>query len=269
MHWRKSLGYSLYPLLAVFLFLPFTLRAQDAPAQDQNQNQTQNPSQATPAPIVPPESNQPALQETSPEQRAQVLRQAQARVNARRQIRIRQIIQDTYSHKYELNFGGAYLRFHPGPSLQRMNEAGWQMDLTDYLRGNLGISADVRGYYGTSYVGTSPYSVFNPSISQYTFMAGPRYRFFRGQHWGWTAYGMAGGGHGNFGTGTHGLPPQLVGLFTDSTALNAEAGASADYNLGPALAVRFTAYDLFTDYNTTFKENRGGALGVVYRFGRQ
>ncbi len=278
MHWRKSLGYSLYPLLAVLLFASFTLRAQNTTPQNQdttqypaqNPAQNQNPSQANPAPIVPPQSSQPALQETSPEQRAQVLREAQARVNARRQVRIKQIIADTYSHKYELNFGGAYLRFHPGPNLQRMNEPGWQIDLTDYLRGQLGISADFRGYYGTAYTGTNPYSVYNPSISQYTFMAGPRYRFFRGQHWGWTAYGLAGAGHGNFGTGTHGLPPQLVGLFTDSTAaLNAEAGASADYNLGPALAFRFTAYDLFTDYNSTFKENRGGAFGMVYRFGRQ
>jgi hypothetical protein len=271
MHWRKSLGYTLYPLLAVLLLAPFTLRAQNAtpPNQTQTPSQSQSPSQASPAPIVPPESSQPALQETSPEQRAQVLRQAQARVNARRQVRIRQIIADTYSHKFEVNFGGAYLRFHPGPSLQRMNEAGWQIGITDYRYGNFGLAADFRGYYGTAYTGTNPYSVFNPSISQYTFMGGARYRFFRGQHWAWTAHALAGAGHGNFGTGTHGLPPQLIGLFTDSTVLNAEAGVSADYNLGPALALRFSAYDLFTDYNSTFKENRGGALGMVYRFGRK
>ncbi|HZZ38067.1 MAG TPA: hypothetical protein VFE06_02975 [Acidobacteriaceae bacterium] len=271
MHWRKSFGYTLYPLLVVLLFVPSTSRAQDPTSQDQNQtqNQSQSPPQVSPAPIVPPESSQPSLRETSPEQRAEVLRQAQARVNARRKIRIQQIIQDTYSHKYELSFGGAYLRFHPGASLQRINEAGWQIGITDYRYGNLGLAADFRGYYGTAYTGTNPYSVFNPSISQYTFMGGARYRFFRGQHWAWTAHGLAGAGHGNFGTGTNGLPPQLVGLFTDSTAFNAEAGVSGDYNLGPALAFRFAAYDLFTDYNSSFKENRGGALGIVYRFGRR
>jgi hypothetical protein len=277
MHSRKSLGYTLYPLLAVLLSSPFTLRAQSTtpPAQSQPQTQTQNPpqtqspSQVSPAPIVPPQSSEPSLQETSPDQRAQVLRDAQARVNARRKIRIRQIIADTYSHKYELTFGGAYLRFNPGPSLQRMNEAGWQIAITDFRYGNLGLTADFRGYYGTAYTGTNPYSVYNPSISQYTFLGGPTYRFFRGQHWTWTAQGLVGAGHGNFGTGTHGLPPQLVGLFTDSTALNVDAGVSADYNLGPALAIRFNANDLFTDYNSTFKENRGAGLGIVYRFGRR
>lgn len=271
MDWRKSLGYSLYPLLAGLLFVPFTLRAQDTTPQNQTQTQNppQSPTQASPAPIVPPESSQPALQETSPEQRAQVLREAQARVNARRKIRVRQIIADTYSHKYELEFGGAYLRFNAGKSLQRMNEAGWQIAITDFRYGNLGLTADFRGYYGTSYVGPNPYSVFNPSISQYTFLGGPTYRFFRGQHWTWTAQGLVGAGHGNFGTGTNGLPPQLVGLFTDSTVLNADAGASADYNLGPALAIRFNANDLFTFYNSTFKENRGAGMGIIYRFGHR
>ncbi|HEX3662345.1 MAG TPA: hypothetical protein VHU89_12990 [Acidobacteriaceae bacterium] len=272
MYWRKSLGYALYPLLVVLLLASLTLRAQStsSPNQDQQQDpQNQSPSQSSPASIVPPESNQPALQQTSPEQRAQVLREAQARVNARRKIRIRQIIADTYSHKYEVTFGGAYLRFSPGSSLQRVNEAGWQIAVTDFRYGNFGLTADFRGYYGTSYTGTNPYSVFNPSISQYTFLGGGTYRFFRGQHWTWTAQGLAGAGHGNFGTGTNGLPPQLVGLFTDSTALNVDVGASADYNLGPALALRFNANDLFTDYNSTFKENRGAGLGMVYRFGHR
>jgi hypothetical protein len=211
------------------------------------------------------EQNQPPSQQ----QRAEVLREAQERVNARRKLRIRQIIQDTYSHKYELDFGAAYLRFRPGQYLQRVNQPGWQIDLTDYLHGDLGISADFRGYYGTAYTGTNPYSVYNPSISEYTFMAGPRYRFFKGQHWGWTGEVLAGGGHGNFGTGTNGLPPQLVGLYTDSTVLNVSAGASADYNLSPAVAIRWSANELFTNYGSNFQEDLGGNMGIVYRFGRK
>jgi hypothetical protein len=222
MYFRKFSGYALYPLLAFLLLVPSAIRAQDSSSQ-----------QPAPAPQTQP-SDQSPLQPSTQNQ-AQVLREAQARVNARRKVRIRQIIQDTYSHKYELNFGGGSLRFTPGNSLQRINEAGWIVDFTDYFHGDLGIAADFRGYYGTAYTGTNPYSVFNPSISQYTFMGGPRYRFFKGQHWGWTAEGLAGAGHGNFGTGTHGLPPELVGLYKDSTVLNF----------------------------------LGGNLGLVYRFGRR
>ncbi|HVT97670.1 MAG TPA: hypothetical protein VHE33_09195 [Acidobacteriaceae bacterium] len=256
MYFRKFSGYALYPLLAFLLLVPSAIRAQDSSSQ-----------QPAPAPQTQP-SDQTPLQPSTQNQ-AQVLREAQARVNARRKVRIRQIIQDTYSHKYELNFGGGSLRFTPGNSLQRINEAGWIVDFTDYFHGDLGIAADFRGYYGTAYTGTNPYSVFNPSISQYTFMGGPRYRFFKGQHWGWTAEGLAGAGHGNFGTGTHGLPPELVGLYKDSTVLNFLGGVSADWNLSPALALRFSANEVVTNYGSSFQENLGGNLGLVYRFGRK
>jgi hypothetical protein len=256
MRFRKFSGYAVYPLFAVLLFAPSAARAQDAsPQQPAGTPQSQPPDQTEP--------------QSTPQERAEVLRQAQARVNARRKIRIRQIIEDTYSHKYEFDFGGGSLRFTPGDHLQRMNEAAWHVDLTDYIHGDLGITADFRGYYGTAYTGANPYSVFNPSISQYTFMGGPRYRFFKGQHWGWSADGLVGAGHGNFGTGTHGLPPQLVGLYTDSTVLNFNGGVSADWNLGPALAVRFSANELVTNYGSSFQENLGGNMGIVYRFGRK
>lgn len=252
MDFRKFSGYALYPLLAFLLVFPSAIRAQDSTP----------PQQPVPTPQQPQSSS-------SLQNQTQVLREAQARVNARRKIRIRQIIQDTYSHKYEANFAGGALRFTPGDHLQRLNEAGWIVGLTDYFHGDLGISADFRGYYGTAYTGTNPYSVFNPSISQYTFMAGPRYRFFKGQHWGWTADVLAGAGHGNFGTGTHGLPPELVGLYKDSTVLNLLGGASVDYNFSPAVAFRFTANELITNYGSSFQENLGGNMGIVYRFGRK
>lgn len=261
MLFRKFSGYAVYPLFAVLLFGPSVSRAQDTSSQQP----AATPQQSTDA----SQSQQPDQPQSTQQERAEVLRQAQARVNARRKIRVRQIIQDTYSHKYELDFGGGSLRFTPGNTLQHMNEAGWRIGITDYFHGDLGLTADFRGYYGTAYTNANPYSVFNPSISQYTFLGGPTYRFFKGQHWGWTAFALAGAGHGNFGTGTNGLPPQLVGLYTDSTVLNFSGGAAADYNLGPALAIRFSANELVTNYGSSFQENLGGNLGVVYRFGRK
>lgn len=256
MRFRSCLGYCVYPLVGVLLFLPSSvLGAQNAPAAPGSSS-----SQV--------DQNAPAGQQSQ----SQVLREAQERVNARRKIRIRQIIQDTYSHKYELDFGGAYLRFIPGDHLERVNEPGWQIDLTDYLHGDLGVSADFRGYYGTAYTGTHINNgiaqAYNPGISQYTFLAGPRYRFFKGQHWGWTGQVLAGIGHGNFGTGTNGLPPQLVGLYTDGNKLYIAPGASADYNLSPALAIRWNGYDVFTNYSG-LRQNLGGGMGIVYRFGRK
>lgn len=262
MHFRKCSGYSVYPLLAVLLFAPLALRAQDAAPQQQ----APATQQTVPQPPIEPG-------ETTPAQRAAVLREAQARVNARRQQRIRQIIKETYSHKYEFDFGGGTLRFRPGPYLQHINEAGWHVGITDYLRGNLGVAVEGRGYYGTAYTGVHLNGVneaYNPGISQYVFLAGPRYRFFRGQHWGWTAEVLAGAGHGNFATGTGGLGTAPVGLYNDGTVLNVAPGVSADYNLSPTLAIRWSFNDLITNYSSSFQDkNLGGNMGIVYRFGRK
>ncbi|MGC2161704.1 MAG: hypothetical protein WA634_07350 [Silvibacterium sp.] len=260
MHFGKRKGYLAYPVLAsaILLLASATLWAQDASPQQQTDSQAQTDSQV-----------QSEAQPQTTQQRTEVLREAQLRVKARRRRRIQQIIQDTYSHQYELYSGGGYLRFRPGPALQKNSESGWNVGITDYLHGKLGVTADARGYYGTTYTNVNPYQVFSPSISQYTFMAGPQYRFFEGQHWGWSAYVLAGIGHGNFGTGTGGLPPTLIGLYPDSNALNVSPGASVDYNLGPGLAIRLSSVYLMSRYGSDMQNNLGFNAGIVYRFGRQ
>jgi hypothetical protein len=229
----------------------------------------QSRAQQTPTIVDQQPTTQTAPQQQTQQQRAEVLRQAQARVKARRRLRDQQIIKDTYSHKYEVYFGGNYLRFRPGNVLQHINEAGWHVGVTDYAFGKIGLTADARGYYGTAYTGRNPYGVYQPSISQYTFMAGPTVRFFEGVHWGWTAHVLAGVGHGNFGTGTGGLPPTLINLYPDGNSFNLAAGASVDYNLGPALALRLTPSYLMTRYGSSTQNNLGWQGSVVYRWGRQ
>jgi hypothetical protein len=253
MHFGKRRGYLAYPFLALAIVLTSaSTHAQDASTQQTTDSQSQTETQTQP-----------------PEQRTEVLRQAQQRVRARRKLRIQQIIQDTYSHQYETYFGGGYLRFRPGSSLQKNSESDWNVGITDYLAGKLGVTADFRGYYGTTYTNVNQFQIFAPSISQYTFMAGPQARFFEGQHWGWSAFTLAGIGHGNFGTGTGGLPPTLIGLYPDGNSLNVTAGASVDYNLGPGLALRLTPNYLLSRYGSDTQNNLGFNVGVVYRFGRQ
>ena len=257
MHFGKLKGYLAYPVLALVTFAaPSFTRAQ----------QTSDQQQTTSASQIQAETEG---QQQTPEQRVEVLREARARIKARHQQRVRQIIQDTYSHKYEVYFGGGYLRFHPGQYLQKNSEAGWNVGFTDYFHGRLGATADFRGYYGTTYTNVNPYQVFSPSISQYTFMGGPQYRFFEGQHWGWSAYTLAGVGHGNFGTGTGGLPPTLIGLYPDGDALNVTPGVAVDYNIGPGLAIRLSSAYLLSRYGGDTQNNLGFNIVVVYRFGRQ
>jgi hypothetical protein len=235
--------------LALF-FAPAVLPAQDNSNQQPSQSQAQT-AQQTPA------------------ERSQVLRQAQDRVRARRKLRVQQIIQDTYTHKYEVYGGGGYLRFRPGPSLQHLNEAEWNAGFTDYKWGKLGLTADFRGYYGTAFTYVNEFQVFNPSISQYTFLFGPQARLVMHQHWGVSANALFGFGHGNFSTNTGGLPGTLVGLYPDGTVFNLSIGAPIDYNLGPTFAIRITPNYLMTNYGSEIQSNLGFNAGVVWRFGRQ
>ncbi|HSY71354.1 MAG TPA: hypothetical protein VK798_03900 [Alloacidobacterium sp.] len=248
-----------YPVLAFTLlsFAALQVRAQHVTDQPQPTDGAQTAQTTQTAP-------QPSAQE-----RAEVLRQAQARVKARRKLREQQVIQDTYSHKYEAHFGGNYLRFRPGNDLQRLNEAGWNVGITDYAFGKIGITVDGRGYYGTAYTGRNPFGVYEPSISQYTFLAGPTVRFFEGLHWAWTGRVLVGLGRGNFDTNTGGLPGVLIGLYPNGNSFNMDAAASVDYNLSPGLALRLTPNYLLTTYGSSTQNNLGFTAGVVYRFGRQ
>ena len=84
-------------------------------------------------------------------------------------------IKDTYSHKYEIYFGYSYLRMRPGHFLQHANEYGWNAGITRYFTPKFGVSADLRGYYKSVYVGNNPYALYQPFISNYSAMVGPQY----------------------------------------------------------------------------------------------
>ncbi len=237
-----------------------TALALSHPARAQNA-QAGTPADPTAAAHQPGQQNQ--------QQRAQILKEAQARVLARRRLREQQVEQETYSHKFEVYAGGGYLRFRPGSSLQHNTEGAWNAGLTEWIRPKLGLTADFRGYYGTAVTNNFEFQVFKPSVSQYTFLFGPQYRYFQNQHWALHAQVLAGAAHGNFSTGLGSLRGAPVGLYPDGTVFALEAGAPVDYNLGSTLALRLTPNYLFTRFGSEFQQNLGFTAGVVFRWGRQ
>jgi len=251
-------------LLFFFFFLIFQglLVSQSARAQAGAASAPQQSAAAAQtAPATPPVQ--------TPEERARVLREAQDRINARRQARIQQTIRETYGNKYEAAFGGGYLRFKPGEMKQKINEADWNIGFTDYIRPRLGLTADVRGYYGAAYIGNNPYGIFQPSISQYSFLFGPQYRLYMKPKWAVSVQALAGIGHGNFDTGTGGLPASYIGLYSNGAAFSFNLSAPLDYNLSPGLAIRVTPLYLFTNYGGSVQNNLGFNAGVVYRWGKR
>ncbi len=180
------------------------------------------------------------------------------------------MVQDTYSHKFEVYGGGGYTRFRPGESLQHINESAWNGGFTDYIRPRLGITADLRGYYGTAFITPNQYNIFKPSISEYSFMAGPQYRIVRREHWAVSGQVLVGGAKGNFNGNGAEFPGTLVGLWSSGTNFSAAVGVPIDYNIGPGLAFRIQpGYWLTTFGSTTQVKNLGFTTGLVFRFGRR
>jgi hypothetical protein len=253
MQHSKHFGYRAYPLLFLIALVVPGLKAQDAPSA------SQAPAPAAQSAPENPQQNQIRLAQ-----------EAQARIKARRMQRTQRIIGDTYSHKFEVYGGGGYTRFRPGSSLQNINESAWNGGFTDYLWGRLGLTADLRGYYGTAFIYPNQFNVFKPDISQYTAMGGPQYRLIRREHYTVGVQGLIGGSRGNFNANSAGQPGTDVGMWGNGTTFSLAAGVPIDYNIAPNLAFRIQpGYWLTTFGGSTQMKNLGFTTGLVYRFGRQ
>ena len=198
--------------------------------------------------------------------------------NANRKARIERTIQETYSHKYEIFGGGGFLRFRSGEFTQNNNEVTWATSGTWYLGPKVGIIADVRGAYGNAKVGNTIYNIPNPLITEYTFMAGPSYRFYAKQKYAISGHVLAGYSLGNFDGGSKGIGATKLGLWQTANRPAFSAGVNLDYNLYPNLAFRVTPTYVGTTFNgvnlTTgasngsIQNNFGINAGIVYRFGK-
>lgn len=239
----------------------------------------QNPQTGSPAaePQNQPQSTQagpPSAQTEKPENpianQIRLATEARARIAARRRQRREAAIHDTYSHKYEIYGGGGYLRFRPGSSLQHINETAWNVGFSDYLRPRLAATGEIRGYYGTAFIGNNEFGLFKPAITQYAFLGGPQYRFVQRVHWAVSAQVLAGVSKGIFNGNSANFPGPLLGMWPNGTSFAIAPAVPIDYNLGPALAVRISPNYLFTHFGGTPQvKNLGFTAGLVVRFGRQ
>ncbi len=227
--------------------------------------------QADTAPAAAQDSSQNPPPAPTEAQRAQLARQAQDRVRARRAQRIQAIVQDTYSHKYEVFGGYTFIRLRPGSSLQNVDENGFDAGVTRYFTNTLGVTAEGRGYFGNAYVGNLATGVtfFEPSISNYSISAGPQYRFYMSQKWGISGVGEVGVARNVFYANSQSLPGEYVGLYPNEWRITATVSVPIDYNLGPGLSIRIAPTYYLTTFGGQTQNNRGFTSGINYRFGRR
>jgi hypothetical protein len=230
----------------------------------------QSSSSSDPAPAAPSQDSQGQ----SPSQaQAQTQGQisVQARIRTRRAQRRAAAIHEVYDHRYEVYGGAGYLRFTPGPTLQRVNEYDWNVGVTRYFSERLGLTVDGRGYYGTPFITPlqSPSGQTKPAISQYAALAGPTYRFYLQPKYSLSIRGLAGYTQGNFSGDINGFNPTTFGLYPDGSTFAASASIVAEYNLAPNIGLRVTPEYYATGFGSTIQNNLGFTAGIVYRFGKQ
>jgi hypothetical protein len=223
-------------------------------------------SSSDPAPAAPSQDSQAQAQAQTQGQIS-----VQARIRARRAQRRAAAIHEVYDHRYEVYGGAGYLRFTPGPTLQRVNEYDWNIGFTRYFSERLGVTVDGRGYYGTPFITPlqSPSGQTKPAISQYAALAGPTYRFYLQPKYSISIRGLAGYTQGNFSGDINGFNPTTFGLYADGSTFAASASIIAEYNLAPNIGLRVTPEYYATGFGSTIQNNLGFTAGIVYRFGKQ
>jgi hypothetical protein len=196
----------------------------------------------------------------------------QARIKARREQRRATAIHDAYSHVYEAYLGAGYLRFTPGPTLQRVNEYNWNFGFTRYFDERLGVTIDGRGTYGTPFIERPLVSSLSkPAISQYAALIGPTYRFYLQPKYSIAGRVMAGYAYGNFSgdVGANTALSTALGLYPDGSTYAASASLIGEYNVAPNLALRVAPEYFLTGFGSTQQNSLGFTAGIVYRFGKQ
>ena len=240
-------------------------------AQSSSSTSSSSSNPATADPQAPAGQTPAAGQAPAPPLTAGQL-SVQARIRARREQRRAAAIHETYDHLYEVYVGAGYLRFTPGPILQRVNEYDWNVGFTRYFNERLGATVDGRGYYGTAFVEPQesvPYSgITKPAISQYSALIGPTYRFYLQPRYSISGRVMAGYARGNFTGDTNGEGTLGV-LYPDASTFGAEASVFVEYNVAPNIGLRVAPEYFATGFGSTIQNSLGYNIGLVVRFGKQ
>ena len=199
---------------------------------------------------------------------AQSTRRARRESNANRKSRIARVIDETYSHRFEVGGGSGLIRFHSGQYKQQNNEINFWGSTQYSLTPKLGVVGIATGGFGSAKLNNTSVNAVNPQIQNYAFMAGPSFRLVRKQKVAVSVYGTGGLAYGRFSTGPKDFPPATVGLWPSGLDGAFSVGVNVDYNLFPNLAVRVTPNYLGTTFGGQIQNNKALNIGAIYRFGK-
>ncbi len=227
------------------------------------------------SPSTTPDPNQSASQSSAGQpssEETQGQLSVQARIRQRREQRRATAIHDAYDHKWESYADMGYLRFTPGPYLQRLTFYAWETGLTRFRSERLGYTLDGRGYIGNAYCGITTYCTGNftrPQVSMYNVLFGPVYRFYLQPKYSVSGRVMGGWAYGNFSGDIKPYTTAEVGLYPTGSTYAISTSAIGEYNLTPSIAFKLAPEYFVTGFGSTVHGSFGFTAGIIYRFGKQ
>lgn len=176
-----------------------------------------------------------------------------------------------YDNKYEIYGGPAYTHFNPGPSLVGgENMGGFDIQGTRWLTGRYGVTANLRGYYGTQGVVPNDLNIRGPFIIQHQFLGGATMRGVENEHIAIDFHALVGGSYGFFSSALNkGVSPQSLGLFPNGVVLAGAFGASLDLNRSSQVALRISPDYLQTRFGGHPQNEFAVSVGILYRFAKK
>jgi hypothetical protein len=175
-----------------------------------------------------------------------------------------------YRNKYDIYGGFASSHFNAGPALiPGANLGGLDVQGTMWLTMRYGVTANVRGYYGTTGVVPNPYGIHGPFIYEHLFMGGPSIRGPKNEHAALTFHALVGGSYGVFNSAIdQGLTGPNLGLFNNGVALATALGGSLDLNRSSKFSLRLSPDYMLTRFGGVSQNEFAISVGVLYRLSK-
>lgn len=173
-----------------------------------------------------------------------------------------------YDFANDLFVGGVFARGMSGPNLDDTNFGGWNVSGTHYFTPTLGTTVDVQGFYGHAPIAPSSFTLSDPLVSKYVFMAGPQYRWRKRARYSSSIRLLAGVTDTNSDTPSGTISPAMLGLYPNATKFAFKPGLAFDLNITPRMAFRYSGGVLVERQNGDFQRDFNLSVGLVFRLGR-
>jgi hypothetical protein len=171
-------------------------------------------------------------------------------------------------------FGGfSYAKANPESTLPRQNMNGWVGSAAGYANHWFGAAFEIAGQFGNIPAPTSAAGAPNLSFKEYSYMAGPQFRFLNQKRVQSDLRFLMGGvfGQVNLASSTTAAQVNQLGaagyLGFNETKFAALFAVPVDVSVSKLLAIRMEPGIYLTNFNQHGQGNFRFSIGPVFRFG--